>query len=378
MNAMAAASAVPEIPEIDRVDGFSHPRETCVLFGHDDAEAELLDAWRAGRMHHAWLLAGEAGIGKATMAYRCARFLLANRAPVAEDLPETMEIAATAPVFRQVAAQAHPDLLVLRRPWQRKDKRHAQAITVDEARRLRGFLGQTAVGSGWRVVIVDAADDLNIGAANALLKGLEEPPARCVFLLVAATPGRLPVTIRSRCRTLRMVPLGPDDLREACGTAMAASAQSAPDAAGLEEAMALAQGSPGTALRLIASDGVSLYRQLAELLGQLPRLNYGTVHALADSLSPASASERYQLFHAMLSATIARLVSQAATGTGALAGEAELAERLVAGAGLARWVGLWEILQREKAEADALNLDRKMLLLETFFRLERVACGENV
>lgn len=378
MNAMAVTGAEQDIPEIDRVDSFPHPRQTAVLFGHDDAEAELLDAWRAHRLHHAWLFTGSQGIGKATLAYRFARFLLANPSPDSAAPAWTLETPAEAPVFRQVASQAHPDLLVLRRPWQRTNKRHAQAITVDEARRLRGFLGQTAAGSGWRVVIVDAADDLNMGAANALLKSLEEPPARCVFLLVAAMPGRLPVTIRSRCRALRMAPLGFEDLRKACEAAIAASDQSAPDAAEWEEVLALAQGSPGTALRLVAGGGGALYRQLADMMAQLPALNYGAAHTLADSLSAARAGEQYELFHAMLSAMIARLISQATTGTGALTGEAELAERLVAGPALARWVGLWETLQREKAETDALNLDRKMLLLETFFRLERVSRGGSV
>jgi DNA polymerase III subunit delta' len=378
MKAAAATGSDVEIPDIDCIAGMPHPRETPVLFGHAEAEAELRESWQAHRLHHAWLLSGNEGIGKATLAYRFARFLLANPFPEAEGRAISLEVSADAPAFRQVASQAHPDLLVLRRPWQRTNKRHAQAITVDEARRLRGFLGQTAAGSGWRVVIVDSADDLNIGAANALLKSLEEPPVRCIFLLVAAMPGRLPVTIRSRCRMLRMEQLGFEDLRKACETAIAASAQSAPDAAEWEEVLALAQGSPGTALRLVARDGAKLYRQLADLMAQLPALNYGTVHALADSLAPAAAHEQYELFQALLSSMIARLISHAASGEGALAGETELAERLVAGPALARWVGLWETLQREKAEADALNLDRKMLLLETFFRLERVSRGESV
>lgn len=378
MSAAASAPGVePEIPEIDRVDGFPHPRETAVLFGHADAEADLRDAWQARRLHHAWLLTGSEGIGKATLAYRFARFLLAHPVPAADGAPQSLETPATSPVFRQVASQAHPDLLVLRRPWQRNNKRHAQAITVDEARRLRGFLGQTAAAGGWRVVIVDSADDLNIAAANALLKSLEEPPPHCLFLLVATTPGRLPVTIRSRCRRLQMKPLCEDGLRNACNAALAASGQPAPKADELEQVLSLAQGSPGTALRLIAGDGAALYRQLAQLMAQLPRLNYGAVHALADSLAPASAGERYELFHAMLGGMVARLVSQAVSGSGALAGEVEIAQRLVAGPALARWVGLWETLQREKAEADALNLDRKTLLLETFFRLERIARGDS-
>lgn len=365
-----------DIPEVDRVAGFSHPRETSVLFGHEQAENELLEGWKAGRLHHAWLLAGSEGIGKATLAYRFARFLLANPDPHSARVATGIGTDPSAPAFRQVASQAHPDLMVLRRPWQRQGKRHAQAITVDEARRLRSFLGQTASGGGWRVVIVDAADDLNIAAANALLKSLEEPPPYCLFLLVAARPGRLQVTIRSRCRTLRMKPLGEENMRLACDAAFTASDQSPPSADLMPRILSLAGGSPGTALRLIAGDGAALYGQLAELMGQLPGLNYDQVHKLADSLAPVSAGERYAMFHTMLAEMIARLISASASGSAADAEEARLAERLIPTGALARWVGVWETLQREKAEADALNLDRKILILETFFRLERVARGE--
>lgn len=374
--AQAALSPETEIPEADRVAGFLHPRETAGFFGHGKAERQLRDAWASGRLPHAWLLTGAPGVGKATLAYRFARFLLANPHPGAAEAGHDLSVPPASTVFRQVAGLAHPDLLVLRRPWQAQRKRHATAITVDEARRLRAFLGQTAASGGWRVVIVDSADDLNIAAVNALLKSLEEPPEACVFLLVSAAPGRLPVTIRSRCRTLRLAPLADDAMREALAPALEAGDTAMPTADALEDVLSLAQGSPGAALRLIANDGADLYRRLLRLLDQLPGPDYAAVHELADVLGAAGAEERHELFHMMLGGLIARLVAHGVSGEGAVGEETGLAARLVTSANLAQWASLWETLQRAKAEADALNLDRKILVLEMFFRLEKAARGE--
>lgn len=365
------------IPEPDRVPACPHPRETTALFGHERAEGTLLEAHRSGRLHHAWLLTGPQGVGKATLAYRFARFLLAN--PGAEDAAGAgdLSVPPESPVFRQVASQAHPDLLVLRRPWQAQRKRHAGVITVDETRRLRAFLGQTAAAGAWRVVIVDAADDLNISAVNALLKSLEEPPPACVILLVSAVPGRLPVTVRSRCRRLPVAPLPETAARRAVDQALAAGGAGAPAGeAALSDCLALSQGSPGAALRLLADDGADLYRTLLSLVAQLPRLDHAKVHELADSLAAAGADSRYELFHMLLGDLIRRLVGHAAGAGRALDDEKAIAERLRIERNLARWAGLWETLQQAKAQADALNLDRKALVLDIFFRLERAARGE--
>ena len=163
-RARAAALAEP-----DRLEGFSAPREVDRLFGHEAALAEFADALGSGRMHHAWLIVGPEGVGKATLAYHFARMVLAEAG-------ERQSIDREHPVFRKVAALSHPNLLVIRRAWNEKSKRYAQMIGVDEVRRLRAFLGTTAGEGSWRVVIVDRADELNQNAANALLKALEEPP----------------------------------------------------------------------------------------------------------------------------------------------------------------------------------------------------------
>lgn len=193
------------------------PRENPELFGHEAAEAAFREAADRGRLHHAWLLTGPEGVGKATLAYRFARALLAG-------FPEPgLRVAPAHPVFRRVAAGTHADLLVLARPWDEKKKQPKAEIPVDDVRALAGFLALTAAEGGWRCVVVDGADHLNRNAANALLKLLEEPPSRTVLLLTAAAPGRLLPTVRSRCRRLRLEPLAPDMfdavLRHAAGEA---------------------------------------------------------------------------------------------------------------------------------------------------------------
>ena len=212
MSRAAAKKREDPVEEPDRLEGFSSPREVDRLFGHEAALTEFGEALHGGRLHHAWLMVGPEGVGKATLAYRLAREVLARGEEGAPHAP----IDPDHPVFRKVAGLGHPNLLLIRRSWNDKTKRYSQYIGVDEVRRLRNFLGHSAGETGWRVVVVDRADDLNQNAANALLKALEEPPPRTLFLLVATAEGRIPVTIRSRCRTLRVTALRPTSWSGPC------------------------------------------------------------------------------------------------------------------------------------------------------------------
>jgi DNA polymerase-3 subunit delta' len=348
--------------EPDRLEGFSSPREVDRLFGHEAAIDEFEDALRSGRMHHAWLLAGPEGIGKATLAYRFARTLLAHGGQHGD----------AEAIFRKVAALSHPNLLVLHRAYNEKTKRYGQWIGVDEVRRLRAFLGNTAGESGWRVVIVDRADELNANAANALLKALEEPPQQTLFLLISAAEGRLPVTIRSRARTLRLFPLQDSEVERAVGAALARDGHET-DAGTLATALALAQGSVRRALELISSEGIALYGEILDTFARLPELDATRLHKVVDGLASASESERLELYFSLLLGLIERLIRLAATGEGGTDRERELAARLLSRANLGYWAGAWEAIAEERSEAMALNLDKSLLVLDAWFRLQRLA-----
>lgn len=367
----AAERARGSLVEPDRLAPFSTPRDVDRVFGHDEAVAEFESAWRSGRMHHAWLLVGPEGVGKATLAYRFARTVLAD----AETGEDVREVQAGHSVFRKVAALSHPNLLLIRRSWVEKSKRYSQWIGVDEVRRLRAFLGNTAGQRGWRVVIVDRADELNQNAANALLKALEEPPPRTLFLLISSAEGRLPITIRSRVRTLRVAGLGRADLERAVGAALERDQQEA-DGPILKLALALSQGSVRRALELVSGEGIGLYEDILSTFAGLPELDGARLHKQVGRLAGVGDAERLELYLALLLGVIERLVRYGAMGEGIGDQERKLANRLVSKANLAEWAKAWEALSEARAEAFALNLDRSLLVLDSWFRLQRLV-GEH-
>ncbi len=250
-----------DIEEPDRVEGQPHPRETYDLLGHDEALWRASRIIRSGRPPHGLMLAGPAGIGKATLAYRIARYIL--RYGATAEGPETLAVPQTDIVSRQIEAQAHPGLLVLKRPTDEKTGRLKTVVSVNEIRRLGGFFGLTSAGGGWRVTIIDSADDMNDNAANALLKVLEEPPARSLLILITHAPGRQLPTIRSRSQRLDMKPL--DDLVLSTALAKRLSTMSANDRDAL---VRLAEGSLGLALQLAEEEGVEFAHRAEALLAE--------------------------------------------------------------------------------------------------------------
>src|SRR5262245_60289022 len=226
------------------------PRQTTSFFGHGGAEQVLLEAYRSGRFPHAWLIGGPPGIGKATLAYRMARFVLAHPDARAPEVRSATSLAMPEDdrTVRRIAAQGHPDLLVLERVVNEKTGKLYTVIRVDDVRRTVPFFGSTAGEGGWRIAIVDTADELQYPqAANALLKILEEPPPNALLLLISHAPARLLPTIRSRCRRLILRPLAQADVARGAAAALGRSA-AAPE---LEEASSLAEGSVGRALTLL-------------------------------------------------------------------------------------------------------------------------------
>ncbi|MEQ1576207.1 MAG: DNA polymerase III subunit delta' [Hyphomicrobium sp.] len=375
MARAVAAADIEEMPEADRLDGFPHPRMTARLYGHEAKEAAFAAGLAADRLHHGWLVTGPEGVGKATLAYRMARYLLAlphDRALSGQSL----DVPDDSPSSRQVRALSHPGLLLLRRPYDPKVKRFKTEIPVDEVRRLRSFLNLTAAEGQYRVVLIDTADDLNANAANAVLKSLEEPPGRTVFILLSASPGRLLPTVRSRCRTLDLAPLGSDVLKRAVVQAIAASGEdvtaSVPSGEDWQLLERLAGGSVRRVLSLQTAGGLELQRRLEALISSLPSVDWPAVHMLADELSSVAAETKFNLFQDLLASFMARLIRAQATGVGAPP-ELALAHRLIGEGRLAAWASLWETLAAEKAVVEALNLDRKTLILQTFARLEASA-----
>jgi DNA polymerase-3 subunit delta' len=325
-----------------------HPRETTSLFGHYDAEMALLNAYRSGRVPHAWLIGGPAGIGKATLAYRMARFVLAHRNPLSADVhrAESLRVDSSDPVARQVAAGAHGGLLTLERT--RNDKGVLRTvITVDETRETISFFGSTAAGEGWRVCVVDTVDELNPNAANALLKVLEEPPQQSLFLLVSNAPARVLPTILSRCRKLLLRPLASSDVLRAAADASAM----APDDPALIEATEAAEGSVARAITLLGGDALKLQQRAATLLAALPSVDPRELHALGDALG---SSDRVAL--AAFIDSVDRWFSERLRADQA---DANLPR-------LARLAEVWEKINRAARDTAEYNLERKPLVFSVF------------
>ncbi len=366
-----------DIPEPDRVEGAPHPRDTARLIGQGAAEADFLDAYGSGRLHHAWLLSGPRGVGKATLAWRIARFLLAT--PDAGDgglfgdpepMPLTLDTPADHPVARRIHAGSEPGLFVLRRAWDDEKKRLKTVITVDEVRRMRSFLQLSSTDGGRRVVIVDPADEMNVAAANALLKMLEEPPHGVTFLIVTHQPSRLLPTIRSRCRDLRLVTLPPSELAVAM---QAAGTEAADDAA----IAALAGGSVGEAIRLANLDGLPTYAAIVTLFSGLPRFDRPAALKLAESAAQRGAEERLALLLDLLGLFLARLARAGALGhqgPDAAPDEGALFARLAPDTAAGRrWAELQQSLGARARHGRAVNLDPAALILDIVLKVDEVA-----
>jgi DNA polymerase-3 subunit delta' len=356
------AAHAPEVLRFDRVEGWPAPEERAEWLGEPAAEQALLDAHRGGRLHHAWMIGGPKGIGKATLAYRFARFVLAHPDPAAADVAAARDLAIPAdhPAFRKVAARAHPNLLVMERPWDEEKKRFRTELTVPEIRRTVSFFGSTAGEAGWRVAIVDPADDMNLSAANALLKVLEEPPPRALFLIVSHAPGRALATIRSRCRRLDLMPLAP------AAIAAALSRRETAEEADIDLAAALAEGSLRRAIFLLDGGGIDAYRRLTRLLARLPDIDVAATHDFADSVSRRGDEDAWTGFNDLVAGWLNRRVRGAPEPDSA----APLAP-VVPATPLERWAEVWENLRRSSALADALNLDRKRTVLSILMSLAR-------
>ena len=360
----------------DRVtEGPPPPSQNPALLFHREAEARLLGAFRSGRLPHAWLLTGPRGVGKATLAYRFARFVLERDRPGAEGAngnllgeaaPETLSTSTSSEAFRLVASGSHPDLRTLARLGDDAGK-VPKEISVDLVRRALSFIHLTPAIAMFRVILVDAAEDLSRSAANALLKALEEPPPRTLFLLVSHAPGRLLPTIRSRCCRLSLAPLPEtvvNDLLE----------QFAPGLdPGDRVALArLADGSIGRALELAAHDGLELYRTLAALVSDLPAMDVQAVQKLGDRVARDQSGTAFRIVMELLLGWVgsqARLLAGGPEPLEITGGETATMRRLAGALGLAKVTGLWEKVADLSVRAETANLDRRQAFMAAFMAL---------
>ncbi len=339
-----------------------HPRESTLLFGHTLAEQALLSAYRSARVPHAFLLVGPRGVGKATLAYRMARFVLAHPNPATTEIAAAVSLAVDAdhPVARRIAAQAQGDFLVIERTPNEKGVLRQQ-IAVDDVRRTVSFFGSTAGEGGWRIAIVDAVDELNRSSANALLKVLEEPPQRALLLLICHSAARVPATLRSRCRIITLRPLSEAEVAKA----VAAATGAAPTDPQITAAAAAAEGSVTRALALLDEDALALRQQALDLLNALPSLNPNALHALGDALAGSDVAP-LTAFVDTVNVWLSRRLHRADVTVGD--GRDEIGR-------MSRFAEVWERINAAASDAEIYNLERKPFVFNVFGLLAEATRG---
>ncbi|QDY68481.1 DNA polymerase III subunit delta' [Qingshengfaniella alkalisoli] len=373
-------SLAEDLPEADRIEGAPHPRFAQRVVGHDAALAQYAAALDGNRLHHAWLISGPRGIGKATLAWHIAKYLrtmpldsgpsMFGDAPA--QTPADLATPADHPALSRITALSDSGLFLLRRTPDEKKGHLRTVISVDEVRRLRNFFALSLPDGGYRVVIIDSADEMNVNAANALLKLLEEPPENTVFLLISHMPSRLLPTIRSRCLNLPCAPLAPDDVQTVLGF-IDTDPPISPDE--IQTLTRLARGSVGAAIRLHTLDGPALHRDLVSLFSEMPGFDRSRVLALAASLTARGAEQRRDLMIEMLGDLTAKLARAGVIFDPDLPdGEAQIARRLCPDIPSARrWARTQEETLSRLQRGLAVNLDAQSLILDTFVRLDETA-----
>lgn len=346
------------------------PRNNPDLLGQPEAEQHLYDAYHSGSLAHAWLITGPEGVGKATLAYRFARYVLKTSShapspalfteepdvgslfgddPEAEldnGTPGPLYVSPDDPVFRRVISGGHADLSVIERAVKNdKTGETYTVIRVEDVRSIGGFLQMTPAEGGWRVVIIDVADDMNLNAQNALLKVLEEPPARSLILLVSHAPGRLLPTIRSRCRRLSLRPLETNVVAGLIKTREPEMAED--DAATIAT---LSRGSIGRSLKMIEGGGVDLNNNINIIFDNLPTLDVPRLHDFATSLARKNNEHAYDVAMELIDRRIRAEIRRAALDRAAMAS-------------LEPWMQVWDNSVRLRDRAASVNLDRKQVIL---------------
>ena len=367
----------------DQIEGYPHPKAAETLFGHQVAEQEFINCFKSGKLHHGWLITGAKGIGKATFAWRIAKFLLTQ--PIAGSEPNgsfgnsgenqnsELDENRKKAVVARILAESEPRLSVIRKSFDEKRKTFRSSIRVDEIRHLKSFFSLSVSDGGSRVAIIDCAEDMNLNAANALLKTLEEPPKDTVFLIISHNPQSLLPTLKSRCRQLRLSSLTKSDLKSALKQINLTIPENDSAIYSL-----LGSGSVGNSIRLIEHDGASLYRNLLSLLNQLPNLNGFELEKFIRTVSSNKSRGRLELLVEMLNTVIARISKAGITGQSSwnsiLKVEKEVFAKLCPNPIIAtKWAELAQSQSENLKHGLAVNLDPSSLILDTFFQIEDCA-----
>lgn len=337
-----------EIDTWDKIEGVSDPRSSQSLVGHDEQFAMLCERFHQGNLHHAWLLSGPRGVGKATFAFRFAEHLLRSSQ---EDQPPKQFEFIDCSIHSQVAKGGHPNLLVLRRPYDLKSKKFKTQLTVEEVRKTQRFFGTTSGAESWRICIVDPADDLNKSAANALLKVLEEPPKNTIFFVLAHSPRGLLPTIRSRCQLLHFKPLADSDIRHLLDKKGALDGVSE---AKLEQVIKYSAGSIRRAIVLLRSEAIGNLEKFVSAANNGSR-DVSDIYKLASTISLAKNADEYQLFWDLYRDHLTGLIRNPEIGK-----KSELLNQVTE---------LWEDVNVHTRRADQWNLDKKQVVLSTFSNL---------
>ncbi len=355
----------------DCLEGTTHPVVTPGFFGHEAEIRFIEQALISGRFHHGWIFSGPRGVGKATLAYHLARVML-HRGPGELDgsgllaLSETIRSEKTG---RLIAQFAHPDMRVLRRSYDQKKKNFSSFIRIDEMRASKEMLSTTASMGGYRLVLIDRAEDMNEASSNALLKMLEEPPSKTMFVLITNSPGQIPVTVRSRCQMLKFHGLDFEAFQQALNGQFEGAEVPLPADIDWQDLWHLADGSPRAGFELITGDGLKFYKTLVHIFEGLPVLDGRLLDQFIDGVLKDRTGKSFTQAQQMLEDMLHRLIRGSATGALLSAREARLKDHMIKSGTIDQWVMLWDTLLKKSLERDEYNLDKKTHLLTSFFAL---------
>lgn len=361
-----------DLEQMPELDGEFPPRLCAKIYGQEAVEKRFIHALAHDKLHHAWLLTGAQGIGKASFAYRVAKYMLHHQNPMqAAQTSTSLDIPEGTQAAQFVNQLAHPDFLALTRPYDLKKEAFKAEIPIEETRRIRRFMSLTSGLAKWRVCLIDSADEMTIQAAHSVLKTLEEPPVSTLFLLVSHSPGKLLETIRSRCQITPLSPLKPEIVQQLLQ-------EKRPDM-DVDTAAAIAflsDASIGYALQIADMNGLALYREMIDVLTDMPNPDGVKLHALAERMNGRTVTGLFALFNKLLAGWLHRMMNAAArgqAGTVLFEGESDVMARLMTASRLEEWVEVWEKVSRLNQEAELLNLDRKQTVLESFALIKRAA-----